>query len=896
MILFSRADSVSRNLSHRKGFGVFYFALLAAGASLLLAATPVQADNLLVNPGFEQNSGHLIPAGWTRFAPPSPMPNYWVEGIVTNQSGAQHFKEWGALYNSINNAAGIYQDLSSAAGSTYQASGWFFTSGSDTMGADCSVWIEVSFLGSSSNLLALYKSDSFTASVGTGNWFQYTVNHACDISSPVSIGDPYFHTYAPTGTVSQLVAPVGAVTVRYRFVYVQAASGGGSCFFDTTALNQISGPPPPVISNLAPLNEIFINPHDGITFNVSSPGGFTINNSAIGLIVNGVDVSSSLAITGSATNKNVTYSGLQSNTIYNASITVTDSFNLTASANTYFETTWVGVPPVLYLWEAEDFDFTNGMYFDNPTLGSTSGIPNCYFGTVGVENVDELALGTAQGHAYRPDDDVGTLISGDYARKDHVQAGVFDYRVDPFVTLMWLNYTRDWSNSTYWVIGRLSTDVGLSGSLTLSVVNPDTTTTDVGQAYTITGGQGWSTFQNVYLKDTNGNNALVTLNGKQTLRVTSGGNLLPNFFMLVAAQADLPLLSNVYPSGTHPFEFTNTFSFTATSFGSSFPANGIGLNIDGFDVTSNLLITGTTSSKDVVYPTLLPNAIHTAIVTVTNILGHGIAVTNHFDTFNEENFMVEMEDYDFGGGQFITNWFPDAYGDFNGPYPAVTNIDFQHTILSGESYQYRAVGIPQDFLNQHDWLRSNFVYYGAPDYVLTFFAANDWASYTREYPAGSYYAYMRSSGDGPFSLYLDEVVSGAGTANQTLKHLGRFGGNGKDYITYDWEPLTDNGLSGPAVVTFSGTTTLRVTTSGNCNPNYFMLVPASGISLKAAFSGGNTVLSFPSQAGVSYRVFGKTNLAGDSWTLVTTVLGNGGVQTVSDPAVNGIRFYKVTAP
>jgi hypothetical protein len=180
--------------------------------------------------------------------------------------------------------------------------------------------------------------------------------------------------------------------------------------------------------------------------------------------------------------------------------------------------------------------------------------------------------------------------------------------------------------------------------------------------------------------------------------------------------------------------------------------------------------------------------------------------------------------------------------------------------------------------------------------VLTFFAANDWASYTREYPAGSYYAYMRSSGDGPFSLYLDQVVSGAGTANQTLKHLGRFGGNGKDYITYDWEPLTDNGLSGPAVITFNGTTTLRITTGGNCNPNYFMLVPASGISLKAAFSGGNTVLSFPSQAGVSYRVFGKTNLAGDSWTLVTTVLGNGGVQTVSDPAVNGIRFYKVTAP
>ena len=112
----------------------------------------------------------------------------------------------------------------------------------------------------------------------------------------------------------------------------------------------------------------------------------------------------------------------------------------------------------------------------------------------------------------------------------------FDYRIDPFntgVENMWLNYTRDWTNGTYWVIGRLSTDVGLNGSLTLSVVNPGPTISDLG-TFTITSGHGWSTFDNVYLKDTNGNNALVTLNGKQTLRVTSGGNLLPNFFMLVA--------------------------------------------------------------------------------------------------------------------------------------------------------------------------------------------------------------------------------------------------------------------------------------------------------------------------------------------------------------------------
>jgi hypothetical protein len=883
------------------------FALLVLAAALLLTASPAQAANVLANPGFEQNSGPFIPSGWARFAPPTAQHggspntngNFYIEGVVSNQSGLLHFKEWGACYNTTNNAAGLYQDLSSGPGSTYQASGWFFINPKDVMDPDCYVWIDVQFLGSSSNLLALYKSDNFGASVGTGGWFQYQVDNACNISSPVSIGDPFFNTYAVTGSVSQLVAPAGTTKIRYRFVYVQVASEGGSCYFDSAALDQIAGPAPPVISSLFPLNMIFVNASDGITFNASSPRGYTINNNGIGLVVNGVDVSGGLTISGSSSNKSVAYYGLQSNSVYTASISVTDASNLTASASTYFETTWVGVPPVVYVWEAEDFDFTNGLYYNFPTLCTNSGTPNCYFDKVGVEGVDEHSVGTTPNHVYRPADAVGTLISGDYARKDHYLAGAFDYRIDPFNTgdtNMWLNYTRDWSNGTYWVVGRLSSDVGLTGKLSLS---NSTTATDLG-TFTLNGGLGWGTFLNVYLKDTNGNNALVTLNGKQTLRLTTGGNLLPNFFMLVAASADLPQLSNVYPTGTHPFEYTNAFSFTVSAFGSSFPANGIRLNVDGNDVSSNLVITGSTSTKNVVFPELLPNAIHVAIITVTNSLGHGILVTSSFDTFSEANYMVEAEDFDYGGGQYISasDWFPDAYADINGPFPATTNVDFQHITLANEVFVYRAVGIPQDFLSQHDWLRSNFVYYGAQDLVLVFFAPTDWANYTREYPAGSFYVYIRSSGDGPFSMYLDQVVSGAGTVNQVTKRLGHFGGFGRSpvYNTYDWVPLTDDGLAAPAVVTLNGVTTLRLTTAGNCNPNYFMLVPASGITLSAARSGSNVSISFPTQAGAAYRVFYRTNLNTGNWILLTTVLGDGTAKSVSDPMAGSQRFYKVTSP
>ncbi len=313
--------------------------------------------------------------------------------MFPSHSGAYYWNQWGAIYASppTNNVAGIFQTFSSAPGSTYQASGWISAASLDGggLGADCLAWIQVEFLGANTNVLAVYKSANYSASAGYDTWFQYPVTNACDLTQPVSIGDPYFTTYAVTGTVSQLVAPVGTTMVRYRFALLQAGKEGGSVDLDDAVLDQISGPVPPVISSLFPQNMIFVNPGSGLSFNVSSPSGFTINNSAVHVVLNGTDISGSLAISGTASSKNVTYSGLLSNSTYNVSITVTDAFNLVVSANTYFETTWAGLQPVTYLWEAEDWDFNNGMYINNPDLCSAGGNPNCYFGTVGVEGVDE---------------------------------------------------------------------------------------------------------------------------------------------------------------------------------------------------------------------------------------------------------------------------------------------------------------------------------------------------------------------------------------------------------------------------------------------------------------------------------------------------------------------------
>lgn len=898
-IMKSLAGSLqfSQNPNERTKLETLNFALLTLVAGLVLAANPAQASNLLVNPGFEANSGHIIPVGWTRFAPTNAQPagNYWVEAPA--HSGAVGWKQWGAAYAAgQTNVAGLSQSFNSAPGSVYQASGWMYTKSNDTLGTDCMTWLEVSFLGASSNLLALYKSDNFNAAAGTATWLQYQVTQVCDISAPLPPGDLNYPTYAVTGTVSQIVAPVGTTTVRYRYAYSQAGIQGGSANFDDALLNQISGPIPPVISSLFPLNMIFVNPSNGITFNVSSPSGFTINSNAIHLVVNGVDVSGSLAISGSSSNKNAAYYGLQSNLTYTASITVTDNFNYTASASTYFETTWVGIEPVTYLWEAEDWDFNSGLYINNPNLCSASGDPNCYFGKVGVEGVDEHYTTGASG-PFRPSDPIGTTASGDYLRKNFFEAGVTDYRIDPFNYSEWVNYTRDWPNSTNWVVARLATEVGFSGSLTLSRITP-TATNDLG-TFTIASGHGWTTYENVYLKNTNGNNANIILNGKATLRVTSypGGNLLPNFFMFVAAQLDLPVLSGMYPTGTHPFEPTNTLSFTVTSTGSTFPANGIKVNLDGNDVSANLGITGPASAKNVVYPTLQLNAMHTAIITVTNALGHGISVTNQFDTFTQNNPMVEAEDFDYGGGQYISfaDWQPDAYIGLD----ATANIDFEHTTVTGELYPYRN-GIPHSLVQNYPVeARQVFLNSGAPDYQLDWFGIGDWANYTDVYPTGSFYVYVRSAGllGDPFTMDLDQVVTGAGTTNQVTQRLGQFSAVGINQQTYAWVPLTDGGLVAPVVVKLGGVSTLQISTpTGLCYPSYFMLVPASGITLSAAKAGSNVSISFPTQNGAAYRVFYRTDLINGNWILLTTVLGNGSVKSVGDPISGSQRFYKVTSP
>jgi hypothetical protein len=99
------------------------------------------------------------------------------------------------------------------------------------------------------------------------------------------------------------------------------------------------------------------------------------------------------------------------------------------------------------------------------------------------------------------------------------------------------------------------------------------------------------------------------------------------------------------------------------------------------------------------------------------------------------------------------------------------------------------------------------------------------------------------------------------------------------------------------VASLAGRATLRLSTStGNCHPSYFMLVPAVGIQISATRAGSNIAISFPTQPGVLYRVLCRDSLATGNWSLLTTVLGDGAARSALDPAVLTQRYYTVVAP
>jgi hypothetical protein len=619
------------------------------------------------------------------------------------------------------------------------------------------------------------------------------------------------------------ISPPGTVQVKVEFA---CPNGQGTVWFDNASLTA-----PlvyPSISNLYPDGTGLFQAASAFSFTAASTAT-AINDSGIKVVVNGVDVSSNLVITGSSMSKNVVYPGIVSNSTYVAAIQVTDAGGLITTKTVSFDT----FSTSYYTWEAEDWDFNGGQFIDNLQT-------NLYFGlTTSLPEVDYHEISTGTNSAtwtYRPWTDPNvpvpqTEATTDVSRRQY--AGSSDYDVGWFDASEWLNYTRTYPTGLFNFYARISSPGAATMNLskvTTGLGTTNQTTVSLGN-FSLQNGLGWSSYSWVPLTDASGNLVKLNLGGVATLRVTAGGNANANFFMIVPANTNLPAISGLYPDGTMQFQATDTLRFNVASAVGITPG-GISVQLSVTNVlrhfTTNLtsanglVIGGTANNRTVSYAGLVTNATYSAVISVTDLNNNTVSINPRFDTYSPV-LTWEAEDWDYNGGMFMDNPPVDGYGNLAG----TAELDF-HDLNGTGNKPYRPLdAMSADVIS--DVPRSQYVAAATNDYAVGYFTTGEWVNYTRTFAAGTYNVYGRfSAGGGTSDLSLGIVTNGAGTYSQITEPLGNFtvadtGGWG----VYAFTPLRDQ-FGNLVQVTLNGQTTLKLQRTGgaDANVNFFMLLPA----------------------------------------------------------------------
>jgi hypothetical protein len=633
------------------------------------------------------------------------------------------------------------------------------------------------------------------------------------------------------------------------------------------SIRQVSTPL--LVTGLYPDGMGLMQGTNALAFTASSANG--INTGDIRVAVNGADVTSSLVIGGSSASRTVSYTGLPINsTLINNAPINTATFNIQVTDASGIVTsnkiTYDSFSPTNFMVEAEDYDFASdpfsgpgGQYIDNPRYAFAVA-SDTYYQRQGQPPVDYNDGGGAnQPHVYRGPLDlpatefangvgqnggnsVGEMMRQKVADAYALDGTIRDVDLGFFDSGNWQNYTRTYPSGVYNVYDRIA-DGGGNLSATLSLVTNGWGTTVQGTtnlgAFSYANSGGWQSYTWVPLRDGNGNLVRVDLGGTtNTLRLTAGsaGGGNQNFFMLVPANTNLPVINSVYPNGTNLFQPSPTFSFNASSpAGVTINANSISVGltirtaqgVTATNITSanGLTVTGSATSRNVSLA-LITNATYTAVITVLDANGSPAGLTVNFDTYNPI-FMWEAEDYNYGNGQHIDAGPANAYNGLGG----TAEVDFHDnvTVSQNGTPVYRTsdpVGLE---ISGDTPLRLQYIGTGFTEYDVGWYDGGNWNNYTRTIPAGDFNVYLRAANGttGNGGTALARVTSDPTQTNQTTVNLGTFtipatGG----WQTYTWVPLRD--ANGNLVkYTGGGLQTLRATSSGGVNANFYALFAAN---------------------------------------------------------------------
>jgi hypothetical protein len=288
-------------------------------------------------------------------------------------------------------------------------------------------------------------------------------------------------------------------------------------------------PAQPVIYNLYPNGLSLYQNTSILSFTALSPAGVAASN--ITVTVDG-NIQTNLSFSGPATSLNGVFPGLTLNKAHTATVALTDNSGRFVSTTVNFDT----FNPTPYTFEAEDYDYSGGLFFDNPQQ-------DAYAGLGAVDGIDYHSVNPGQGNeAYRPNPPgLETEQCSDRPR-EATDPGLQDYDVGFNSTGNWGNYTRTFPPGTYNIYLRGSDGGGSSAdSASLSVVTNGWKTTNQTLVklgtFAVPATGDWQIYTWVPLKDGNGHLVQLTNDGSiKTLRVsTDNGNYNANVYALIPA-------------------------------------------------------------------------------------------------------------------------------------------------------------------------------------------------------------------------------------------------------------------------------------------------------------------------------------------------------------------------
>jgi hypothetical protein len=240
------------------------------------------------------------------------------------------------------------------------------------------------------------------------------------------------------------------------------------------------------------------------------------------------------------------FPGLTLNRPHTAILKITDNSGLVASTAFNFDT----FNSTNYTFEAEDYDYNGGKFFDNPQHGAYSDL-------AGIDGIDYHSVNPGQGNdAYRPNPPgLETENCTDQPRLAF-SPGLQDYDVGFSSTGNWGNYTRTFPAGNYNIYLRGSDGAGsTSDSASLSVVTSGQTTTNqtIAKAgvFSVPATGDWQTYTWVPLEGSGGSLVQMTNNGSvKTLRVTvDNGSYNANFYLLVPVYTPPPATALAVSAG-----------------------------------------------------------------------------------------------------------------------------------------------------------------------------------------------------------------------------------------------------------------------------------------------------------------------------------------------------------